>query len=271
MLSIKKTILLLILPFFFNCFFSQNIGDTTSITIGNSKILIINKNNEDSWDFSDEALEKEEKEKKLTLKSEILIGSAGYLSSSNEFSLPIEQKKLALNNMRSNSFSINSMLKGLDIFKKRMYFSPGYGICWNNYFFKNPIQISFSNDTTRFEIDTVTDFKKYKLQSTYLQIPIIFGFRIGNLNKKTFGVQFGGVISYNLRSKIISKYYENDTYYNIKIIDSFNLNPFKLSVISRLSIGKLGFFANYSFSSLFIKNKTPIVYPYTFGVIIGSF
>ena len=271
MLTVKKTIFLFFLPFLFNCLFSQNTSDTTSLNLGDSKILIINKNNEDNWDFSDENLEKEEKEKKLTLKSDFLIGTSGYLSSSNQFSLPIEQKNLALNNMRSNSFSINSMLKGLDIFKKRIYFSPGYGISWNNYFFNNPIQISFSNDTTHFEIDTITDFKKYKLQSTYLQIPLIIGLRIGNLNKKTFGVQFGGIVSYNLRSKIVSKYYENDTYYNIKIIDSFNLNPFKLSVISRISIGKLGFFANYSFSSLFMKNKAPEVYPYTFGVIIGSF
>ena len=150
MLSIKKTIFISFFSFFYGCLFSQNTGDTTSFNLGDSEILIINKNNEDEWDFSDETLDEEEKEKKVTLKSEFLIGSTGYLSSSNQFSLPIEQNNLALNNMRSNSFSMNSMLKGLDILKKRMYVSPGYGICWNNYFFENPIQINYIQTYSQF-------------------------------------------------------------------------------------------------------------------------
>ena len=80
-----------------------------------------------------------------------------------------------INYKRARCFNYSTMLKGIDLFSKRVYLAPGIGISWNNYFFKHPIQISANNDTIGFIIDTITDISKYKLKVTYLELPIIIG------------------------------------------------------------------------------------------------
>ena len=178
---------------------------------------------------------------------------------------------MRINYLRSRLFSINQMIKGLETKNKRLYISPGLGFSWNNYFFENPIQLINQNDSTLFISDTITNFNKYKLSNTYLQLPIIIGVRIGNLNRKTFGIQAGIIAGYKLNSKIINHYELNGATYKSKEYNSFNLHPFQVSVIGRLSLGKLGVYAKYSITSLFLEDRAPIVYPFSIGFMIGGF
>ena len=57
-------------------FTSQNIGDTINIEMGGSKVLIINKNIEQGWDFEDEEADL----KKRSLGFEFILGSNGWVN-----------------------------------------------------------------------------------------------------------------------------------------------------------------------------------------------
>ena len=95
--------------------------------------------------------------------------------------------------------------------------------------------------------------------------------RLGNLNKKTIGVQLGFIAGYKVNSKVINHYEDNGSHYKSKEYNSFNLQPFKLSAVGRLSIGKIGVYASYSITSLFIENSAANVYPFSLGLMIGGF
>jgi hypothetical protein len=267
-----KTIFSILAFATFSCFNAQNTGDTITINLSNSKILIISAEEVDEWDFEAEEIEDaKKKERKLKLRPELFFGSNGYLSSLNNLNLPNEHVNMEINYLRSNTFATNMMLKGIEIKNKRFYFSPGIGISKNNYFFGNPIRLQNENDSTLFITDTITNFNKYKLSSTYLQLPLILGLRLGNLNKKTIGIQLGFIAGYKVNSKVINHYEDNGSHYKSKEYNSFNLQPFKLSTVGRLSIGKIGVYASYSITSLFIKNSAANVYPFSLGLMIGGF
>ena len=256
----------------FNCINAQNTGDTVTINFSNSKMLIISAEEEDEWDFeAEEQAESDKKEKKLKLKSELLLGTNGYLSSINSIALPEEFSNMRVNYSRSRGLTYNLMLKGFATKNKRLYISPGIGLSRNNYVFENPIRIQNQNDSTVFALDTITNFKKYRLSNTYVQLPLVVGIRIGDLKKRTLGIQLGIIGGYKINSKVINHYENNGTSYKSKEFNSFNLNPFQLSSVVRLSLGKIGLYASYSLTSLFIENSAPPVYPISLGFILGRF
>ena len=141
MLTKNINIITLFIFFFLSySLFSQNSRDTvTLLNFKNSKLIFINISSEDEWDFEAEEIEDSEKNSSLSISSEILLGMNSYTSSFNSLSLPSDQKNMDINYKRARCFNYSSMLKGIDLFSKRVYLAPGIGISWNNYFFKHPI------------------------------------------------------------------------------------------------------------------------------------
>ena len=101
----------------FSCSYmsAQNTGDTITINFSSSKILIISAEEEDEWDFeAEEEADAKKKDRTLKLKPELLIGANGYISSSNNLSLPNEYTNMSVNYSRSRGFTVNMMLKLID-------------------------------------------------------------------------------------------------------------------------------------------------------------
>jgi hypothetical protein len=152
-----------------------------------------------------------------------------------------------------------------------MYISPGIGFDWNKYHFKDKQQsISTQNDTLLFLSDSTTTFDKYKLRTTYIQVPLLIGFRLGNLDKKVVNIQFGAIAGYNIGALTKEKYFIKGTKFKNKIRDDYNVNPFKLDAVARVSFGSVGLFGRYSFTSLFEESKAPSVTPFSVGLTFGS-
>lgn len=248
--------------------------DSTRIKMGNSTIIIIKNNPNDSTDYDydfgscDSTHQEKEKEDDVTVYFD--LGMNGYLNEDQNISLPSSERLLELDYAKSRSFSFGFMLKDADIIKDRFYISPGIGLSWNNYFFKNNINISTSNDITTFTEDSVVEYSKYKLRSSYLDVPIVLGLRIGN-PEKAVNIQAGIIGGLKLRSIIKRKYTLDDARHKDKVRDDFNINPFKLEAIARLTYDDFGFFAKYSFTSLFENNKAPELNPFSIGVTVGNF
>lgn len=258
--------LLIILPLLFIGVFAiaQNESkkaktDTTKIKVGDGEIIFVGYESE-KCDTT--------KESWTTLAVD--FGMSGYMAPDFNMSLPSEQGLMELDYPRSNSLAISTMLSKAEIIKDKLYISPGIGIAWNNYHFKNNINIATDNDTTLFSRDSVTEYDKYKLRTTYLQIPLLVGVRIGK-SKYPLGIQIGVIGSYKIGSAVKQKYEMNDARYRKKIKDDYNINPFKLDALARVSIGDVGIFAKYSLSPLFEKNKAPELYPFSVGFTFGGF
>lgn len=244
--------------------------DTTRLKTGNKTILIISNEEGDDFDWEDEAPECDSCSYIEMLPS-LDFGMNGYATPSNSLTLPVSQNLMELDYSKSRSISLNFMLKGADVFKKRLYVSPGIGLNWNSYTFKNNVLISTGSDTTNFSIDTVRTYDKHKLKTAYLQIPLIVGIRMGNVEGTPFGLQFGAIGAFKIGSRVKQKYTINETNYKDKIKDDYNINPFRIDAIARMSIGDVGLYARYSLTSLFEVNKAPELYPFSVGLTIGGF
>jgi len=245
-------------------------SDTSSISLGKTKILIIS-NTEDTNLVADSiAQDSIEDEKSWSLVGVFNLGANGYLLN-NQLALPTQYQQMELDYSKSKSIGFDFMIKGIDLFKKRMYLSPGIGFNWNKYQFKDKQQmLSTQNDTVLFLVDSAITYDKYKLRATYLQVPLLIGFRLGNLDKKYVNIQLGAIAGYNIGSITKAKYILNGAKYKDKIRDDYNINPFKLDAIARVSFGNIGLFGSYSFTSLFEDSKAPSLTPFSVGLTFGS-
>ncbi len=243
-------------------FKSQNIGDTINIDMGGAKVLIINKNIEQGWDFEEE----EAKQKKRSLGFEFTLGSNGWVN------WPISKignsSSYCIDYLKSNKVGGAFLLKGLSVKSERLYLLPGIGISWNNYVFKNNVQVESINGNTSINIDTLNTFVKSKLRTTYLQVPLLLGFRLGNINKNPFGVQIGIEGAYQIQAKTTVKSKNGNTQTNRRK-DNFSLAPYKLSALLRLSIGNFGLFGSFSITP--ITTNSLDYFPISAGIIIASF
>lgn len=240
-------------------------ADTSKIMLGKTQVIIISNNEKDSLINN-----KEEKEDNWAMVGLFNIGANGYLSD-NKIQIPNQYQQIELDYSRSQSIGFDFMLKGIDLFNKRMYLSPGIGFDWNKYHFKDKKQsISTQNDTLLFVLDSSITFDRYKLRTTYLQVPVLIGFRLGNLDKKVVNIQFGAIAGYNIGALTKEKYFVNGTKFKNKIRDDYNVSPFKLDAVARVSFGDVGLFGRYSFTSLFEENKAPSVTPFSIGLTFGS-
>jgi len=246
-----------------------NGDDTTRIKTKNKIFLIIDGEGED-FSFEEDTTVAEDGMEVITT---LDFGMNSYLTPNYSMSLPQPQRMMELNSSKSTAFSVNFMLNGANIAKDWFYISPGIGLNFSDYSFKNNIQISTGSDTTMFTLDTILANDKYELRATYVQVPLLLGFRFGNPDKERVGLQIGAIGAYKIGSRIKQKYFlpENDTKQKNKIKDDFNINPFKVDLIARLSIGGIGLFGKYSVTSLFEKNKAPELYPFSVGFTFGGF
>ena len=248
--------------------------DTTKIKIGNSTIIILNNDDSDDYDFDFSSKDSSKTCKDGSDDNDTGLafdfGMAGYMTPGNSIALPANQNLMELNSARSNSVGLTFMFKEARLAKERLYVRSGLGINWTNYHFKNNINISTSNDSTAFTTDSIRSFDKYKLRATYLQVPLLIGMRLGDLDHP-FGLQFGVVGSYNIGSAIKQKYTLGESKLKDKVKDDYNLNPFKFEALARVSIDNFGFYAKYSLTELFESGRAPELYPFSIGFTIGGF
>lgn len=273
----KKLALIIPLLLFVSICFSQDEetpkNDTTKIKMGNSTIIIVKNHPDDEIDYDFTSQDSTHQKKSCqddNVGFHVDLGMNGYLSADKKFSLPSTQEMMELDYARSRTFAFNLTLKKADIIKDRLYFSPGLGISWNNYFFKNNISISTTGDVTTFSEDSTIAYDKYKLRATYLQVPLLLGARFGDL-KKPIGVQIGVIGGLRIRSIIKRKFTLEDAQHKDKIRSDFNLHPFKFEAVARIIVGSIGLYSKYSLTSLFDKNTPLEVYPFSFGVSLGEF
>ena len=243
--------------------------DTTRIKIGKITIVIEGDSisEEDVQIDTIKSGDKEEDQSNFSFD----VGMNGYLSAGNTMSLPNSMQLMELDYSKSRNFAFNFMHKGIETNNKRLYIKPGIGFSWNNYFFKNNLAISTGSDTTLFTTDSITNYKKYKFRTSYIQIPVVAGLRLGNVNNKPMGLQFGVIGGYNLNNIVKQKILNGKTAFKNKIKDDYNVMPFKLEFVGRLSIGDFGLYAKYNFTPLFEQGKAPLVYPFSVGFTFGGF
>lgn len=157
-------------------------------------------------------------------------------------------------------------------------FSPGIGLGIHNLYSSSLLHVN--NDSAYFvpvedelSEEYLKEFKKSKLVTPYLDIPLEIRFK----SKSNFRIALGFKFGFLLRA--YTKYKGDDyleelqktTIYKKKMIYKDYLEQNRYGFIGRIGYKWLNVYGYYQLSSLFVKEKGPEMYPISVGITIIPF
>lgn len=157
----------------------------------------------------------------------------------------------------------------------RLSVAIGPGIGTDNIFFENTTIDIKNRQQAEFNRDTVTQYKKYKLQTGYLEVPVEFRFSSdpANMNKSwkiAIGAKVGTMVTAKTKAKVDLD--ENgDGGYIAKVNDKKFFNGTRLAAIGRVGYGNISLFGTYTFTEFFKEGSGPQgIRPFTVGLTLSG-
>jgi len=234
--------------------------DTTKIKVGGKDVYIFNS--EDHHD----------KKKKCAKYNGhwggVELGVNTFMNSNNTFTLPQAYNFLDQNINKSVGVNLNIFEKNFNLYHNNFGITTGLGVSWDNYRFSKDITLRSDTSVIWYRQDSI-DFKKNKLTTCFLNVPLIFEFQTHKYNNN-FHFGIGGTFGYLIGSHTKQVYEINNKTYKPKVYDDFHLNPFRYGLTARVGWGHINLFANYSLSALFAKNEGPELYPLMIGISVAN-
>lgn len=264
---------------------SAEASSASSITKVVDEKLSTGVKNTDSTTFNFKSkrfiiIDKEKEEKKTRIKdgdfhhwSGLGFGINGY-TSKNGFTMPPNQKHMELNYGRSFSFQFNPFQKNIHLYKNYINLVTGLGFEWNHYEFNNSTTLNPDNvNYTTGMIDTtgIVFYKKNRLNTCYLNVPLLLEFNTNKKPSKSFHVAFGLVAGYILNSKTKQVIKDKADVFKQTRKDSYNLNPWRFNAYASIGYHNVTLFATYAINPLFKSDKGPELNPFTVGIKIINF
>jgi len=249
----------------------ETASDTTKFKLGNKKYIIIGESDE-KFDHKNKITKKDsirKYNKDFEHWNGIEIGVNGLMDYKNNINLPAGASFLELDYAKSLQLGLNIFEKDFHIYKNYVNIVTGLGFDFNHYAFQN--NITLNGDTTYLSAitDSTIDYKKNKLNITYIKIPLMLEFNTSKNPNKNLHIAVGAEFAYRIHAVTKQKYDANDKHIKIRQRDDFNLEPFRYSAVARIGYNDVTIFANYGLNRLFKKDKGPQVYPFTIGVTVS--
>ena len=199
------------------------------------------------------------------------IGFANYLDATSykwqpQFTNPavgpvLTAKSFQLNNGKSSNVNLWIVQQKYQL-KENWYVK--YGLSMNMYNFRFEQPISFRNTGPSYVYLDSKTFKKDKLYTSYLTVPILLNY---SSPKKGFNIGGGLSVGYLMNSK--NKQIDGKKQ---KYNGNFNLNDFQVAGIGELGIGNIKLYTSVSLTNLYdSKLSKQFNYPFAIGLRFGKF
>jgi hypothetical protein len=154
----------------------------------------------------------------------------------------------------------------------------GAGIGTNNYYFKKMIvDIGSTSSVLPFNaVDSAQNYKKFKLSTAFLEVPLEFRFTSNpELPNKTLkaaiGVKVGTLLNAHTKAKELRD--ANDKTLNtstIKVSSKNYFNTTRLAGTARIGYGNFSLFGAYSFTGVFKDGVAPDMKSFQIGLTISG-
>lgn len=247
-------------------------GDSTSITIGNWR-LIVHEEGEDDEDVDvsfGKVPEVEEIDDHYVdvFDTEWWLFDMGYNTFlNNDYKVQVDEPYAEMEDLHGwGSFDVN-----LHVFRSRVNMAKGYlnfnyGLSFEWHHFRFDNNFSILPDVDTFTINTETlEYEKNKFNTTHLAVPLLIGFETKPWDtENSFRMQFGYSPALMLRGKTKLKY---DGEKDIEK-DDFNLAQFRHEVNYIIGYGDFNLYASYDLTSMFAEGEGPDLHPFSVGLVI---
>lgn len=147
--------------------------------------------------------------------------------------------------------------KNIPILRPQLSLGLGVGVSSFNTILDDVIQIDTANGTgfTNYDIPGI---KKYKFNTTYLEIPLEIQYQQNpNNHKRLFKIAAGIKGSYQISHHSKTKYLKSQSIRKSKSYSIPNINDFTYGPTLRIAYGSLGLYACYNLISVFNSEKAP--------------
>jgi hypothetical protein len=248
-----------------------NSDDTTKIKLGTKQILIIeNKDDIQKGDrkiiIDEDVSDKKENKKNdkdhpnkndHTHWAGLGINANGFLNSSNKIATKNDSYFLELDYARSIGVNLNLLEKRFPIYKKYIGITTGLGFQFHRYALKNNVDIVVSKDSTFGVENTMINYNKNVIRSTYLQAPLLLEFNTNKNPKKSWHLSVGVVGGIRIGSSLKTKWEDDGKTRKEKLKSNFNLNPFQAYGTAIIGYHNVNLYVNYGLTQLFEEGKGP--------------
>ena len=154
----------------------------------------------------------------------------------------------------------------------------GVGISTSNMVFKKmAVDVKSTGAKLPFiSLDSSNHFKKYKLTTAFLEVPIELRFTADPVNdrksiKGAIGVKVGTLLSVHTKGKTLQD--KNDKTINAYVLKENSkrfFNSTRLSVTGRISYGNFGIFGSYQVNNLFKDGVAAAIKPFQVGITLSG-
>lgn len=166
------------------------------------------------------------------------------------------------------------------VFKSSPKFSIGIGIgaSTSNIIFKRmDIQLNSTTATLPFtQLDSSNHFKKYKLATTFLEIPLELRYasRPDNYNKSfkaAVGIKLGTMAGAHTKGKtLVNKNNNTINTYSEKVYSKRYLNTTRFMATGRIGYGIVSLFGSYGLSNILKDGTGPEMKPFQIGITLSG-
>lgn len=154
----------------------------------------------------------------------------------------------------------------------------GVGISSSSMYFKNlDIDIAASGSVVPFnKVDTTDHFKKYKLVSNFIELPVELRFSSDPANDKksikaALGVKIGTLLNVHTKGKNLqNKDGKTINSYTLKENKKNFFNTTRISLTGRVGIGHFSVFGSYAFTNIFKDGTAAAIKPFQVGICLSG-
>jgi hypothetical protein len=252
-----------------------NHDDTTRITVGKKKLIIIEEGDDLKVEMEEGDKKAESSNKKYELKKVYAgfeIGMNQMISPKMDFNLPAKYNYLDCRVEKSWFYGLNLLEGDVQLIKNKLAISSGFGMEFQNFSF-NSDQVLKANGTTIMADSGLVPLSKNKLYNYNLSVPLFIKYAPRTRkDRNNFHLAVGVIGSFKAYShvKTVTSYmgYEEQ----VKSIDDYSINPFRLTATARIGYGWFRAFANYSLTPFFNQDHgNPDIRVFTAGITLIPF
>ncbi len=248
---------------------NTNVQDTTKISFGKRKLLIVDEAGKNiRQGFKESVMSKPSKVKSHWAGFELGVNMLA--DSDYKTSAPEGYDFLKLKTGKSIAVNFNMVDFEIDLYRKNIMLVTGLGFTINNYRFKSQSYLLPGTDSVIAFMDPSVDVKKNKLVVNYITVPLLLEFNTSRNPDRTvhFAAGIIGGLRVGSHVKLVKEINGDNT--KSKTRDDFNLNPWRYDATVRLGYRNFTVFGSYGLAGLFKNDIKPELNPVTVGVRLAG-
>ena len=205
------------------------------------------------------------------------IGFNGYVNSDFLTAPTREDRFMDLNGSKSLTLSINILQYNIDLQRNKNNFGMviGAGLTFYNYRTDRPYTFERDPNTGKtigVPVPNERYIEKNKITSSFINIPLLFELQVPSSHPfNRFYISCGPYCGFKIGGHTKLVYKENGNRVKDKDSDDINLTPFQYGAMVRVGYRFINLYATCNFSTLYVGNRGPELYPFTIGLSLVQF